>query len=87
MLETAFKNCCYRGARQRTQKSRGEKDKKKARAKEKGYGMQGIEVTGKQKGYTTFSARRFLIGICGLLSVGVKHAFSRKNSIIKGGVQ
>lgn len=49
--------------------------------------MQIIEVRGKQKGYTVFSARRIPTGQCGLISVGKKHAFSRKNSNITGGVQ
>ena len=49
--------------------------------------MQIIEVWGKQKGYTVFSARRIPVGACGLISVGKKYAFSRKNSKAMGGVQ
>lgn len=40
--------------------------------------MQIIEVRGKQKGYTVFSARKIQMGVCGLISVGVKRTFSRK---------
>ena len=49
--------------------------------------MKFIEVWGKQKCYTTFSARKIQTGVCGLISVGVKRAFSRKKSNITGGVQ
>jgi len=63
------------------------KREKKRRQKKKVYAMQIIEKTGKQKGYTVFSARRIPTGACGLISVGVKHAFSRKNSQVTGGVQ
>ena len=66
---------------------RGEKREKRITAKEKDYGMLIIEVWGKQQADTAFSARRKPTGGCGLISVGVKHVFSRKNSNITGGVQ